>query len=161
MIEEFAEFVQKRPIPIILAILLITALFLIPLSKIEVDSSTKLFMPKSVLEPLEKFEKLVSNPVYQSIYVLGKGHESMLSVEALKEQLELTDFLHSNFDVETVSTAEIIEKELNENYNKSIMEIESKEELNEAIYGLFEKSPGEFKRLAESSLDRLNYLLIK
>lgn len=154
MIEEFVGFTQRRPRTIIIAVILITALFLVPLSQMKFNNSTRLFFPTNVLEPLEKLENLTGTSWYHEIYVIGKGHQSILTVEALQEQLEFIDFLHNNFDVETTSAVEIIEKELNENYNKSIADIESDEELGEAAYGLFKKSPRGFRRLAQTFLDR-------
>ncbi|MBW2999271.1 MMPL family transporter [Candidatus Woesearchaeota archaeon] len=155
MIDKFTDFVQKRPKTIIAVILIITALFLIPLSKLEVDTSPKLLSPKQFMEPVEKLEALIDMPMH-GIDVIGKNNESMLSLEALKEQLILIDFVKSNFEVETQSVAEIIEKEIKENYNKSLMDMESEEELTNALYDLFEKSPENFEKAKQELLSK-NY----
>ncbi len=155
MIDKFADFVQKRAKIIIIVILLLTGLFLIPLTKIEVDSSLRLFSVESIYEPVERIADLLDLP-FETIYVVGKNNESMLSLEALKEQLKIVDFVNSNFDVETTSVVEIIDKELREKKNKSIMEIRSEEELSKAAYSLFEESPEGFKKVAQRMLSK-NY----
>jgi predicted RND superfamily exporter protein len=155
MIDNFASFVQKRPKTIIAVILIITALFLIPSSKLEVDSSPKVFFPNYFLEPLEKLESLIDEPMH-GITIIGKNSESMLSLAALKEQLEIVNFLKNNFEVEIQSAVEIIEKEMQENYNKSLLDMESEKELTTALYGLFKDSPENFEKAAQEMLSK-NY----
>ncbi|MBW2997076.1 MMPL family transporter [Candidatus Woesearchaeota archaeon] len=147
----FIDFIQKRPKVIIAVILLITALFLIPASDVEFDSALRLFATESVVEPLERLEVLLDIPFY-GITIVGKDNESMLSLDALKEQLELVHFLQRNFDVDTSSAVEIIEKELQAKYNKSIADIKSEDELSKVIYDLFEQSPENFKKAAQELL---------
>jgi hydrophobe/amphiphile efflux-3 (HAE3) family protein len=84
---------------------------------------------------------------------MGKNNESVLSLNALKEQLELINFLHENFDVETTSVVELIEKELKK-YNKSIKDIKTEEELGNAMYYMFRKSPEDFKKAVQLFLAR-------
>ncbi|MBW2999207.1 MMPL family transporter [Candidatus Woesearchaeota archaeon] len=150
MIEKFSDFVQKRPKTIIAVILLITVLFFIPLSKLEVDTSPKHFTPGFILEPYERLESKINLP-FHHVYITGKNNESVLSLNALKEQLELINFLHKNFDVETKSMAELIEKELKK-HNKSIKDIKTEEELGNAMYYVFRESPKDFKKTAQAML---------
>jgi predicted RND superfamily exporter protein len=153
MIDQYVSFVKKRPKTIIAIILLLTALFFIPVSNIETDSSMELLRSKEIREPLEKLKSIHDIP-FVFMCIIGKNNESMLSLEALKEQLEVAEFIQGNFDVKTKSVAELIDQELKENYNKSIADIESEEELSEALIGLFKESPKDFEKAAQRTLSK-------
>ncbi|MBW2997103.1 MMPL family transporter [Candidatus Woesearchaeota archaeon] len=153
MIDQYVDFVKKRPKTIVAIIILITALFLIPVSKIKAESSIDILRSKEIIEPLERLRSTQDLPfLYMSI--IGNNNESMISLEALKEQLKVVEFLQSNFKVKTQSVAELVDAEIMDKYNKSIADMESEEELSETLIDLFKESPEDFESAAQRTLSK-------
>jgi len=89
---------------------------------------------------------------FHTILVVPKNNGSMLSLEALKDQSRLVKFLRNNFDVETVSAIDVLNKEIEQKYGRSIEDVRDDEALGEIMYDLFASSPEDFKSAAGSML---------
>ena len=121
--------------------------------KIQVDSSPQIFTPAFIQEPYDRLSNKTDIPWgFHTILIVPKNNESMLSLEALKEQSRLVSFLQNNFDVETISAVDVLNKEIEQKYNRSIEDVRDDEALGEIMYDLFASSPKDFESAAGSML---------
>ena len=155
------NFISKRPKRILIAVSLITAVFILLLSGTSIQSDFYSFIAKRFVSPLNYIHEHFEVHPSQSVTIEAINNQSILSLPLLKEQNQLFATIEKRWPVNVESIVGLINmhvqaiqelKRPNEEPRYNLYDIEDQEIIDNLIAGLYFLNPYEFERIARKSL---------